>query len=370
MIDRLCIGHGGDLSVPSGGTDRVSAIASHLADRGTDVTVVAPDPAGQPVRPLDGVTLETVAVSTDGLASQPRRAATVSRRARDVSRATGATLQFEHSTLAGVGTLRGCRDYVLDVHDLAFGSPLYGALPFGSLVQRVIGRVERRGVGRASHVVVVSERMKTVLTTKWDVAPSTVSVVPNGFFEDHVARFRTDEVVPGRVAFLGTLHPKVDVDALVDVARLPGVEELFVVGDGPGRAALAEASERVATLEHTGRLPDEEAFELVSTAAVAVNPQHPSTLQATSSPVKLAYYAALGVPTVTTAGPDLATELGAADAGLVVDPADDFAARVEDLLENGDRRGAMGENALSLAQSWTWTKRLDGLTDVYRAISA
>ena len=364
-MTRICLAHGGDLSEPSGGTDRVAAFAGGLAARGAAVTVVAPKPAKALSERFDDVEFVPVGVGTRGIIDQPVRALAVVRRAKRVARERGARLQLEHATLAGVADLLGCSGYVLDMHDLAHASPLYGDLPLGGGLQRAIRHVEGRAVRNAERVVVVSERMAERAAAAWDLPRERFRVVPNGYFPDAVAPYRDTETVAGRVVFLGTLLPKVDLGALTDVARLPAVEELFVIGDGERRGALERAARSVPKLTVTGRLPDREAFSLLASAAVAVNPQHASGLQTVSSPVKFYYYAALGRPMVLTAGPEAADWLADAGAAEVVSAGDAFAERVADLLGDETRRERMESAAAAAGRDATWERRVEQMAALY-----
>lgn len=363
----VCLAHGGDLSEPSGGTARIGAFVAGLVDRGHDVTVVAPAPAGDLGERFDGASFVPVDVGTRGVVDQPVRAVQVVRRARSVARERDARLQVEHSTLAGVASLLGSRDYVLDMHDFAHRSPLYGDLPAGWVLQRALRSIEGRGLRDARAVVVVSERMADLAAETWGLSRERFTVVPNGYDPEAVAPYRDVEPVPGRVAFLGTLHRKVDADALRAVAELPAVSELVVVGDGERREELERAARGLDALRTTGRLPDEEAFPLVASAAVAVNPQHASALQAASSPVKLYYYAALGRPMVLSRGPELAAWLAERDAARLVAPDAPvaFADAVAALLDDAAARAQLGANARDAVQDATWERRAARLAELY-----
>jgi glycosyltransferase involved in cell wall biosynthesis len=367
MTSDICLAHGGDMGEPSGGTDRVTAIASGLLDDGYDVSLVIPDPSDELSDTLSGVSVETVSVATHGVSTQPKRAYKIARRAQQVTRREDAFLQFEHSTLAGVGTFSGDEPFVVDMHDFAFQSPLYGDLPLGSLVQRFIRYIETRAVNRARHIFVVSGTMKELVCTEWGLPDEKVSVVPNGYFEDRIAEFRDLSPVDGRVTFLGTLHPKLDAETFVEIAELPTVHELVVIGDANKREELERASESVPALRVTGRLPDEEAFRLVGTSELALNPQHPSELQAASCPVKLAYYAALGIPAVVTAGPDLADWLADRGCVEVVKPGGDFVRVVNRVLSSEGLRDEMAASAREAAGELTWSHRVADLSDGYVA---
>lgn len=363
---NICIAHGGDLSEPSGGTARVTALAGALAtDPANEVTVVAPEPRGALPGRLEPVSFVPVGVGTRHTLNQPLRALAVVRRARTLARERDARLQIEHSTMAGIATLVGCSGYVLDMHDLAFRSPQYGDLPLGRLIQVALRRLEGRGVRAAEEVVVVSEAMAEFLVGEIGHPRDRLTVIPNGYDPGTVAPYRDTEAVEGRVAFLGTLHRKLDVDAFRAIARLDAVSDFVVIGDDGYRDELERMSRSEPAMRVTGRLPDEEAFPLVAGAQVVVNPQQASALQAASSPVKLFYYAALGCAMVLTAGPETADRLAAAGAARLVEPGGDVAGAVDALLQDPGERRRMGARAADAVAEDTWDRRGAALADVY-----
>lgn len=368
MTGSLCIAHGGDVSEPSGGTDRVTALAGGLRERGHDVHLVVPDPASDLPERLADVVVHPVATGGRLLAA-PRSAGAVIRRARRVARRKGARLQLEHSTLAGLAALRGTDGFVLDMHDLAFARFDHVNALAAPLLKRGTAWLERHAVRSASHVIVVSEVMRDVVVDRWGVPSSAVAVVPNGYFPDRIASVCDVPTVDGRVCFLGTLHPKVDVDAFERVADLPAVSDLVVIGDGARRRALERRAASNDSLRVTGRLSDREAFELLAGAVVAINPQHESLLQRASSPVKLYYYAALGLPMVVAPGPAVVADLAARDALVTARGDRAVAAAVERLLENPGRRATIGGNAREAAKAFEWSARIDALSNRYNRLS-
>jgi len=363
----LVIAHGGDVSYPTGGTNRVTAFASGLADEGFDVTLVVPEPDRELPERLADVELSPVSTPNSSILDEPVRALLIVRRAKRITNERDAMVQLEHSTLGGVGQLWGHREYVLDMHDLAHSSSRYGDLPLGGAVQRAIHGIETRAVTSAAEIVVVSENMRTLVCEELGLDPNAVTVIPNGYDAATVEPYRTEETVDGRVAFLGTLHPKLDTDAIFEIAELDEVEEMIVIGDGAKREELErEKVERgLLDLEIYGRLPDEEAFPLLARAEVAINPQTQSSLQEASSPVKLFYYAALGLPMVVTSGPSVAAELSEADAAEVVAPSGPFASRVAEVLDDDERCARMGMNARERGTNFSWERRVDNLAELY-----
>jgi len=358
----ICIAHGGDVSRPSGGTDRVTAIARGLQRRGFDVTLVVPEPDGPPSEHLAEV--DTYPVSTDGLSEvSVGRAARIARKAHRVAEREDAQLQFEHSTLAGIATLVGISEYVLDMHDLGYARFDHVQTPASPVLKRIVRWLERRAVQDADDIVVVSEYMRAALED-WGIDSEDVAVVPNGFFPERIELARDVQRVDGRVCFLGTLHPKVDIRALGEIATLPAVSELIIVGDGALRDRVDSLAETHESVRAMGRLPDSEAFELLGNADVAINPQSSSELQRSSSPVKLYYYAALGLPMVVTPGPSVVDELVELDAAVAA-RTDDFADSVASLLENRNRREALAANARDAAIGFRWERRAEAFAQLY-----
>lgn len=358
---NLCLAHAGDVSQPSGGTNRVTALAGGLADRGHEITLVVPEPEATLPARVDDVDLRPVSPPVDNAVG---RTLAVARTAKRVA-GPDTHLQFEHSLLGGVGGLLGASSFVLDMHDLAYARFDHVDAVYAPLARRGVARLERLGVGRAAHVVAVSEYMRDVLVDDWGLAPDRVSVVQNGYFPETIEPVRSTPTEPGRVCFLGTLHPKVDVGALRDIAQLDAVDEMVVVGDGAQRDRVERLSTECDALRATGRLPDEAAFELVASAAVVVNPQLESELQRSSSPVKLYYYAALGKAIVATRGPSVVSALAAADAAVAPTSREAFVDAVEALLTDGDRARRFGENAARLGEGYRWADRVDELAAVY-----
>lgn len=368
---HVCIAHGGDLSEPSGGTDRIAAFAQALNRDNHNVTLVAPTPKSALHDRFDGYDLVEVSVPSKGVADQLLRAIAVARRAQTVAKKHDAVIQFEHSTLAGVATYLGCTGFILDMHDLAFESPLYTSLPAGRFIKHFIRHIEGRALRHATEILTVSERMQDLASEEWDVPDSRFSVIPNGYFEETIAPFREVPTVDRRVVFLGTLHPKVNAGAIINIAEHSEVDEMIVIGDGKRRSDLKAAKEQrdLSTLEITGRLPDDEAFRTLASAAVAINPQFASELQEASSPVKLYYYAALGCPMVLTEGPDTVAQLRDAGAAKALSSEADFAATVADLLRKDTVREEMSQRASEIGENWTWRARGQALSQVYDTLS-
>lgn len=364
---RLCIAHGGDVSEPSGGTDRITALAAGLEERGTDVSLVVPEPSAELPSKLEMVDVLPVDIERYGVRNSVITAGVVTRRAREIASAEDVYLQIEHSTLGGIATLLGETDFILDMHDLAFARFDHVDSLAAPALKRGISSLERRAVRRADHIIAVSEYMETVLRERWHVPEPDISVIANGYFPERITAVRDTDVVPGRISFLGTLHPKVDIDTLVALTDLSAVDELVVIGDGQqrGRLERMKTNRDLRSLQIRGRIPDEEAFQCVASSQAVVNPQTASELQNASSPVKLYYYAALGKPIVASSGPDILERLANQDAALVADSRETFLECVEHVLQDSDLAACLGDNARTISENFMWRHRVSTLKALY-----
>jgi glycosyltransferase involved in cell wall biosynthesis len=249
------------------------------------------------------------------------------------------------------------------MHDLGYARFDHVQHPLSSVLKRGVRWLERRAVRSAADIIVVSEYMQSALED-WGIDSEQVTVVPNGFFPERIESAVDLETVEGRVCFLGTLHPKVDIEAFQEIASLSNVSEMVVIGDGAQRDSVESLAENNAAIRVMGRLPDKEAFELLGSAAVAINPQTQSELQRSSSPVKLYYYAALGLPMVVTSGPSVVDRLVETDSAVTAERGK-VADTVEGLLEDDSRRNELGSNAREAAQEFRWDRRIDTIERVY-----
>ena len=153
------------------------------------------------------------------------------------------------------------------------------------------------------------------------------------------------------VGYVGTVSIQEGLDILLDIAdeiRSRGRTDVhFVcVGGGPGLAGLrrlAEERDLEQLVTFTGRVPDKELLEILSTADVCVNPDRPCEMNNISTMIKIMEYMALGKPIVQF---DLKEgRFSAGDASLYADNErmmQDFADKILWLLEHPEERGRMG----------------------------
>src|SRR4029077_2484041 len=133
------------------------------------------------------------------------------------------------------------------------------------------------------------------------------------------------------------------------IKKLPRHDIHFTcVGGGPGLPGLRKMVEQKDLRDFvtfTGRIPDAELLEILSTADVCVKPDKPCEMNNISTMIKIMEYMAMGKPIVQF---DLREgRFSAQDASLYADNADQapaFARKILWLLENPDERTKMGES--------------------------
>jgi glycosyltransferase involved in cell wall biosynthesis len=185
---------------------------------------------------------------------------------------------------------------------------------------------------------------------------------------------------PYLIGYVGTMSIQEGLDILLDVAlhiKQSGRDDVHFtcIGGGPGLATLrASARDKglADVLDFTGRIPDDQLLEILSTADVCVNPDKPCEMNDISTMIKIMEYMALGKPIVQF---DLKEgRFSAQDASLYADKqkrADDFAAKILWLLDNPEERKRMGDFGRKRAEDeLAWDYSVKNLLAAYeRAFS-
>lgn len=155
------------------------------------------------------------------------------------------------------------------------------------------------------------------------------------------------------IGYVGTMSVQEGLDILLDVAlhvRNLGRRDVHFtcVGGGPGLKALRNMVEEKGlgeTVNFTGRVPDQELLDILSTADVCVNPDKPCEMNSISTMIKIMEYMALGKPIVQFDLKEGRYSAGAASLYADNDnQVPDFAAKILWLLDHPEERQRMGES--------------------------
>ncbi|MEJ2866398.1 glycosyltransferase family 4 protein [Actinomycetospora sp. OC33-EN08] len=244
----------------------------------------------------------------------------------------------------------------------------WGSVPLGVVVQdlygdvvaetgvlggrggRSVARVERSLLSRADGIVAVHDMFRGGLA-RAGVPDGAVTVIGNWTHttsatgDPAALRHRLGWPVDRTIALhAGNMGAKQGLENVVAAARLAEQRELPVrfvlLGDGNQRPRLAELGADCTSLEFLDPLPDGE-FETALAAADVLVLNERETVTQMCVPSKLTSYFAAGRPVVaaTSATSPAGREMGAAAAGIVVEPG-----RPELLLEAAVALG-MGDGA-------------------------
>lgn len=225
---------------------------------------------------------------------------------------------------------------------------------------------------------------KNLAVNRGGLAPEDVFVVRNGpdleTFKPVAAKAKLKYGKPYLIGYVGTMSIQEGLDILVDIAEYIknlGRHDIHFtcVGGGPGLAGLRKLVKDKGLgdmMNFTGRIPDQDLLEILSTADVCVNPDKPCEMNDISTMIKIMEYMALGKPIVQFNLKE--GRFSAGEASLYSDnhnQVPDFAAKILWLLERPEEREKMGEfGRVRVAQELAWEYSVQNLLSAYeRAFS-
>ncbi len=218
--------------------------------------------------------------------------------------------------------------------------------------------------------------------TRGGLDPKNVFIVRNG---PDLRRIRSVPPQPALkhgkaylIGYVGTMSVQDGLDILLDAAlyiKDSGRCDVHFtcIGSGPGLAQLQKMAENKGLddmLNFTGRIPDEQLLEILSTADVCVNPDRPCEMNDISTMIKIMEYMAVGKPIVQFNMKE--GRFSARDASLYADNqkgAADFASKIVWLLENPEERKRMGEfGRRRVEDELAWDYSVANLLAAYRKV--
>jgi glycosyltransferase involved in cell wall biosynthesis len=169
------------------------------------------------------------------------------------------------------------------------------------------------------------------------------------------------------IGYVGTMSLQEGIDILLDVARQikdMGRRDIHFtcVGGGPALPelrAMVQRKQLEDVVNFTGRVPDAEMVEILSTSDVCVNPDKPCEMNDISTMIKIMEYMALGKPIVQFDFKE--GRFSAGEASLYADKQNqvaDFAAKILWLLDNPrerDRMGQLGRRRIESELAWDYS---------------
>ena len=223
---------------------------------------------------------------------------------------------------------------------------------------------------------------REIAMTRGGVDPKDVFIVRNG------PDLRTFKPVPPNVelkygkpyliGYVGKMSVQEGLDILLDVAlrlKTLGRRDIHFtcVGGGPALAGLRKmVKDRKLedTVNFTGRIPDDQLLQIVSTADVCVNPDRPCEMNDISTMIKIMEYMALGKPIVQFDSRE--GRFSAMEASLYADAADpvaDFASKILWLIDHPEDRNRMGQfGRKRVEEELAWDYSVPNLLAAYEKV--
>ena len=269
--------------------------------------------------------------------------------------------------------------YIFDHHDASL--ELYLS-KFGTkdLWYRFQAALEQWTYRFSDALMVTNGSYRALAIERGRCKPENVFVVRNGpdlgWFKPVPAKPQLKYGKTFLVGYVGYMSVQDGLDLLVQVAakvRERGRRDVHFtcVGSGP---ELGQLRQMVIDLKledmmnFTGRIPDDELLDVLSTADVCVNPDRPCEMNDISTMIKIMEYMALSKPIVQF---DMKEgRFSAGEASLYADPGigvADFADKIEWLLDHPDERHRMGEFGRQRVQNeLAWKYSVPPLLGAYR----
>jgi glycosyltransferase involved in cell wall biosynthesis len=272
--------------------------------------------------------------------------------------------------------------FVFDHHDLC-PELFESRFPDGSrIAYKGLCALERATFWSADHVTSTNESYRAKAIERGHKRLADVTVVRTGPDAD---RLRRRDAVPelrrGRkflAAYIGVMGPQDGVDIVLKAADVIvhqfGRRDIAftVIGSGDCYDELIELRDELGLrndVEFTGRAPDEDVANILSTADVGLSPDPKNPLNDVSTMNKTMEYMAFGLPCVAF---DLReTRVSAADAGVYAKPneVDDYAMKIVELVDDEHRRHKMGVIARARIEDvLAWKHQRDAYVGVYDAM--
>jgi glycosyltransferase involved in cell wall biosynthesis len=378
-----------NLSVPF--DRRVWQEATSLRSAGWDVAVICPQGRGRDEEPfvvLDGVEIHRypLVAATGGVKGYAREYALALWRMWRLTRHLGRSRDFAvvHACnppdlllLTALSLRRRGAALIFDHHDLVpelylsrFGRGKDVGYGLTLLAERLAFRL-------ADVVISTNESYRRAALDRGGVAPGDVFVVRSA---PELTRFRATEPKPelrrGKrylLAYVGVMGPQDGVDhalrALAELQRRREDWHAIFVGSGDvfeQMRALCHELELEDVVEFTGRIPNEELLQILSTADIGLSPDPKNPLNDVSTMNKVVEYMAVGLPVVSYDLIEARVSAGESATYADSNRPTAFADAIDQLLDDPERRVRMAElGKARVAEELAWSASEAALLHAY-----
>jgi glycosyltransferase involved in cell wall biosynthesis len=227
---------------------------------------------------------------------------------------------------------------------------------------------------RHNRIIAVSPQCKQKLL-RLGIRSEKITVIPNGIDLELFDSVQTHRK-PCQILYVGRLVSFKHVDKLIwafaEVLKESPQAKLKIVGGGPQRTPLQNLTYKLnleQSVTFTGVTPTyEDAAQYFKESTVFVLP---STVEGESIAVKEAMVAGLPVVGMNVPGSGVLSLVEDGVNGFLVDPTDSsaLARRLVDLLQDDEKRKAIGAVARRFAEKYDWKTIADQILNVYNDLS-
>ncbi len=275
--------------------------------------------------------------------------------------------------------------FVFDHHDLS--PELYNArfaTTGRSSVYRTLVWFEKLTCRLADHVITTNASYKKVEMERCSVPENRITIVRNG---PDLNVMRLVEVDPSRLdperttlCYVGEMgfHDGIDylLRALEHLVKKIGRKNVIcvLVGDGGARKGLVALAEQLHVTEYvqfTGWVEHEDVRTHLSSTDICVAPEPSNEYNDRCTVIKITEYMALAKPTVAFDLPEHRVTAG--DAAIYATPNDivSLAEKIEELINDIDRREAMGKVATQrIRDGLSWEHQKRHLLSAYETLTS
>ncbi|MEY8119486.1 glycosyltransferase family 4 protein [Falsihalocynthiibacter sp. BN13B15] len=270
------------------------------------------------------------------------------------------------------------RRFVFDHHDI--NPELYEAkFNKRGFFWKLMVLFERVTFASASVSIATNESYRRIAIERGKMPPDDVFVVRSG---PDLTRVKSVDPVEswknGRdyvVGYVGVMGEQEGIDLLLESVRYLVHDrrrrdiQFVLVGGGPALDDLKNLCADMGLQDYVtfaGRAPDQELFEVLSTSAICVNPDRVNPMNDKSTMNKILEYMAFGKPIVQFDVTEGRFSAGESSLYALSNDIVDFAQKIEDLLDNPDRRAEMGAIGRErVERKFAWPHQISSLISAY-----
>jgi len=271
--------------------------------------------------------------------------------------------------------------FIFDHHDL---SPEQYIAKFGKkdFFYMALKIFEKMTFKLADVSIATNNSYKEIAVQRGGMNPEKVFIVRNGPELDKLKKMPAKKSLKhGKrylIGYVGTMGKQEGLNYLIKVikfiVREKGRKDIHFtcVGGGPALNYLKLLSKNMNLTDYvnfTGRIPDEELFEILNASDVCVNPDIPNDFNNKSTMIKIMEYMALKKPIVQFDLKEGKLSAGKASLYAKKNNIRDFGEKILILVENKDLRKKMGEIGYKRVQyKLDWKYSTPNLLKVYRVV--